>query len=391
MARCVQVARVAIAGIAGSFPCKKRLKAIFAPETNTVFRMSFGNTGHRRLSRQIRDDRRLVLHRLARFEWLEDRRMLSVGMPQCEWPDMSSLPAEESLGASIAGAVPLANQIAETAGCAMQGGLPETDAKVIFSEPGGAWIPYTPTAGNASIQLTGDGDSQQASVDLMFSDAGFRVPAWGTVERHDATFIVNATIERSTGPALQVIISAEHVYSLGTLDTGEYVFEFRANGALVQSIGFTCSKSDPTPTHDAANGNHDLAGSAGAPLPSQQLGLMLGDAILVDYNAARFGRFIDSAPTGDMGLHLTETPGDLTDDQGIEAARRIDLLTVVMHESSPLVGHDEGGLMQPTLRPSNRLRLLEQRASVGADYADLLDNLSTHLAVRDAYFATLME
>lgn len=101
------------------------------------------------------------------------------------------------------------------------------------------YVPYVPTPEQTFLRVQSDSGGWYAEVEILFSDSGFVVPEWGTIERQGATFSVGATIQRFTGPALTVITPMIHRYALGTLDDGDYGFEFSANGEPVKSLAFT--------------------------------------------------------------------------------------------------------------------------------------------------------
>ncbi|MDY0170103.1 MAG: VCBS repeat-containing protein, partial [Thermoguttaceae bacterium] len=102
-----------------------------------------------------------------------------------------------------------------------------------------------------------------------------------------------------------------------------------------------------------------------ADLPGLKLGLASGNTILIDHNAAGFGWYVD---TTDADFQPGDRPGELVALSGSDAADRIDLLSVVMHELYHLAGrgHDENGLMQPALGPGIRRLPLDELVQVGA-------------------------
>ena len=94
-----------------------------------------------------------------------------------------------------------------------------------------------------------------------------------------------------------------------------------------------------------------------ADLPNILLGLAAGHIIWIDQDAAGIGWFVDSTPD--------------TDDEfgpGGAAAGRIDLLTVLAHELSHVLGfeHDPapGHLMSETLAPGIRLLPIGTAATI---------------------------
>jgi hypothetical protein len=82
---------------------------------------------------------------------------------------------------------------------------------------------------------------------LTFPDAGFRVSNWGTPTRVGNTFTDDALIERFNGAAAQVITSTAQIWDLGALAPGNYTFEFKNSGTLVETFAFTVSSTAPAP------------------------------------------------------------------------------------------------------------------------------------------------
>ena len=81
-------------------------------------------------------------------------------------------------------------------------------------------------------------------------------------------------------------------------------------------------------------------------LPGTLLGRVVGTTIIIDVNAAGWGWYLDDTPW---------TSGDLA----VEAAGRVDLLTVLLHEFGHVLGLRHGGafgaLMYDELRAGVRL------------------------------------
>ncbi|MBI1918768.1 MAG: hypothetical protein HYS12_29090 [Planctomycetes bacterium] len=78
------------------------------------------------------------------------------------------------------------------------------------------------------------------------------------------------------------------------------------------------------------------------------IGLGANHTIWLDANAAGWGRFVDPTPADDREF---PSPGN----QG--EGNRMDLLTVLEHETGHLLGYDHGagGVMQETLTAATRL------------------------------------
>jgi hypothetical protein len=95
-----------------------------------------------------------------------------------------------------------------------------------------------PTPEQTRIFIVADGTQTKARVTLVFPDSGYEVTNWGTVQRQDNTFFVNAEVTRQTDPPDTVVTTLDHEYDLGTLADGDYVFEFRAWDQPVESREF---------------------------------------------------------------------------------------------------------------------------------------------------------
>lgn len=98
------------------------------------------------------------------------------------------------------------------------------------------WVPYMPVAGSVEVNIRQVMPSLRevlprviAEVAIVFPHAGFRVD-WGGVERDGTVFTVDARVEEWTGPSAQVIVRKTHMYALGELEPGTYVFILKANG-----------------------------------------------------------------------------------------------------------------------------------------------------------------
>ncbi len=102
------------------------------------------------------------------------------------------------------------------------------------------WVQYVPTAQQTSFFFMADeAGGTKARVAIDFSDTGYRVLDWGTVQRIGNTFSVNAQVEQSMGVVLCVITPVAHDYDLGSLPDGEYAFQFNAWQQPVDSTEFT--------------------------------------------------------------------------------------------------------------------------------------------------------
>jgi hypothetical protein len=95
-----------------------------------------------------------------------------------------------------------------------------------------------PTPEQTRIFMVCDGTQTKARVTLVFPDSGYEVTNWGTVQRQDNTFSVNAEVTRWMDSPATVVTTLTHEYDLGTLAYADYVFEFRAWDQPVESREF---------------------------------------------------------------------------------------------------------------------------------------------------------
>ena len=86
-----------------------------------------------------------------------------------------------------------------------------------------------------------------AYVKLSFPDAAYGVANWGQAVRIGNDFSTDASVERFTGPSVQVVTTTAGIYDLGPLADGNYTFTFKNSGALVKSQAFTVSSATPPP------------------------------------------------------------------------------------------------------------------------------------------------
>src|SRR5262249_25151795 len=99
--------------------------------------------------------------------------------------------------------------------------------------------------------------------------------------------------------------------------------------------------------HDCTSWLHDVR-VALTDLPDDLLGLAMSDEVLIDRDAARRGWFVDPTPDSDGEFSASGRAFNS------EAARRVDLLTVVLHELGHMIGLEHtdaapNSLMQETL------------------------------------------
>jgi hypothetical protein len=101
-------------------------------------------------------------------------------------------------------------------------------------------VPYVPTAEQTNVLVMADGaGGTKARVIILFSDMGYSVRDWGTVEQTGNTFSVNPEVEKLAGGAATSFITVSHDYDLGSLPDGNYVFQFNAWQQPVRSTEFT--------------------------------------------------------------------------------------------------------------------------------------------------------
>jgi hypothetical protein len=110
-----------------------------------------------------------------------------------------------------------------------------------------AWVVFQPNPQQTTIWIIVNAGRAEATTGIDFSDAGYRVN-WGNVQQMGTTFIVNAVVERWTGPSAQVITPVTQDYDLGLLESGNYNFVFQANGLTVSQQPFgVAEESDTSP------------------------------------------------------------------------------------------------------------------------------------------------
>ena len=115
-------------------------------------------------------------------------------------------------------------------------------------------------------------------------------------------------------------------------------------------------------------------------LPGNVVGLASEDErrVQIDVDAAGYGWFVDTSPLDDHEFTGAESTYERTALPEDPAARRVDLLTVVMHELGHLLGYDDDdghALMESQLPPGTR-RLADFNAeglteSLDRAFADL--------------------
>jgi hypothetical protein len=112
-------------------------------------------------------------------------------------------------------------------------------------------------------------------------------------------------------------------------------------------------------------------------LKGQALAQTVGNVIIIDVNAAGHGWFIDATPYDDNEFPSRSPDGTLNAPASSMAYRRIDLLTVVMHEIGHLLGfeHDTTAArtaMDGTLETGTRVLAVDGSAAVGGSGSALL-------------------
>ncbi len=121
-----------------------------------------------------------------------------------------------------------------------------------------------PTPEQTSIFIVDDGTQTRAKVTLVFPDSGYEVTNWGTVQRQDNTFFVNAEVTRQADPPDTVVTTLAHEYDLGTLAYADYVFEFRAWDQLIESREFRPGPAQDVPYVPTAEQTNVLVMADGA-------------------------------------------------------------------------------------------------------------------------------
>ncbi|MGE5607757.1 MAG: hypothetical protein ACM359_00740, partial [Bacillota bacterium] len=137
-------------------------------------------------------------------------------------------------------------------------GSPATDTVTIKDTPIDQWVAYTPTAEQTSIVLKTVEGTTNATVNLWLWDREFRVAGWGNVQQDGNRLIVDAKVERNTGPLPRMPIPIDlppitHDYKLGVLKPGSYSFVFNAWGQTVEVQEFTVPAEIPVVTITATD------------------------------------------------------------------------------------------------------------------------------------------
>jgi hypothetical protein len=110
-------------------------------------------------------------------------------------------------------------------------------------------------------------------------------------------------------------------------------------------------------THAAGTTTLDTVTFDVVDLPGDLLGRATGSTVEIDVDAAGHGWFVDATPDDNREFSTRSGEMELTAPVGVEAAGRVDLLTVVMHELGHVLGaeHTESStLMDAALPPGTR-------------------------------------
>jgi uncharacterized repeat protein (TIGR01451 family) len=112
------------------------------------------------------------------------------------------------------------------------------------------WKPYIPTPDETAIQI----QDNKAIVNLTLSGDLYRAETWGETVREGTNLSANATIQHKGIPVL-LLMELSHVYDLGELEVGKYIFIFKSYGEIVKSKEFEIST--PTlPVHNINTGKN---------------------------------------------------------------------------------------------------------------------------------------
>jgi hypothetical protein len=106
------------------------------------------------------------------------------------------------------------------------------------------WEPVS-TRLATDISISTSGGNTSAEVKLTCPNTGYRVTDWGPVARSDNQFSVDSKVERWTGVSAQMIMTITHVYALGALSPGTYLFVVKAYGSVVKTQQFTIGAAAP--------------------------------------------------------------------------------------------------------------------------------------------------
>jgi hypothetical protein len=118
-----------------------------------------------------------------------------------------------------------------------------------------------------------------------------------------------------------------------------------------------------------------------ADLPGSEVGQTTGTTITLDTNAANYGWFIDPTPADNSEFLPTSNPDVWIAKAGTEAAGKMDMLSVLLHEYGHALGidhsADNGDYMAATLQPG-------ERRLPSADELALMSQLVAQLQPDDA-------
>ena len=121
-------------------------------------------------------------------------------------------------------------------------------------------------------------------------------------------------------------------------------------------------------------------------LSGRILGTAEGDTLTIDRDAAGYGWFVDTTPADNSEFGINLDGAHLLADSGGDAAGRVDLLSVLLHEIGHVLGygHDSGlAVMDELLGAGERVLLGDVANSVPSDQAVNESNLHASVASVD--------
>lgn len=158
---------------------------------------------------------------------------------------------------------------------------------------GSANVPSTPAKVKAQsvqdieIKVIPDrpaaGDNISLKADLTYPTAGYIVD-FGEASVQDKSISVNIRARPPSGMAAQVITTYSHVYNLGNLSEGSYVYSVGVNGTTERKGGFEVSSGGAGQTGQGAPASNAPSGAGTAKAPGFGMGTVV---VLISYATLR--------------------------------------------------------------------------------------------------------
>ncbi len=105
--------------------------------------------------------------------------------------------------------------------------------------PVGEWIPYIPSNKQITIYHFEENNVSYLNVSILFSDSGYMVSDWGTLNIMGNNVSANVEVWKWQGITRPVITVESHIYALGSLSEGQYAFTLEAWDRPIQEVVFS--------------------------------------------------------------------------------------------------------------------------------------------------------